>query len=56
MGLGGKLGQPFAQAGMGLLHTLLLTPRALHDAARGRWLKRCFFEAVFLLLYEVSSQ
>eukprot|EP00878_Enallax_costatus_P044763 GHUV01053498.1.p1 GENE.GHUV01053498.1~~GHUV01053498.1.p1 ORF type:complete len:690 (+),score=153.21 GHUV01053498.1:831-2900(+) len=53
MGLGGRLGQPFAQAGMSLLHTLLLTPRALHDAARGRWLKRCFFEAIFLLLYEV---
>lgn len=54
MGIAGSGRQPFARAASSLLHAALLAPRALHNSPRGRWLVRCLFEAIFLVMYQVS--
>lgn len=39
---------------MRLLHGVLLTPRALHNTARFRWMKRCMVEMLFTIMYMVN--
>lgn len=55
MGLAGAGSLPFAWAASVLLHTVLLTPRALYNSPRGRWIMRCLWECGFLVLYQVGS-
>ncbi|WIA08146.1 hypothetical protein OEZ85_007602 [Tetradesmus obliquus] len=54
MGIAGSGRQPFARAASSLLHAALLAPRALHNSPRGRWLVRCLFEAIFLVMYQAA--
>jgi hypothetical protein len=42
-------------AGCGLVHLVLLAPRAFFNSPRGQWVMHCWVEAVFLLAYQVGT-
>lgn len=55
MGLAGSGRQPLALVASHMTHAALVAPRALHASARGRWLKRCIFELLFIVWYQVCG-
>jgi hypothetical protein len=43
-------------AGCGLVHLVLLAPRAFFNSPRGQWVMHCWIEVVFLLAYQVRGR
>jgi hypothetical protein len=43
-------------AGCGLVHLVLLAPRAFFNSPRGQWVMHCWVEAVFLAAYQVRGR